>query len=113
MYCTCCGKKIMDGCNFCPECGAQLNMNAKRGTDLKNAVPLGEARNVMLITGVVQELYYYNGLYYYDRFCTRLFPIGMISMQYRNPVFPIQFMGFGMLHMATLGAMMHKCGGKH
>ena len=112
MFCTCCGKKIIDGCNFCPECGVKLNMNAIRGDELKNRVPLGEARNVMLITGVPQELYFYNGLYYYDKFCTRLFPIGMIAMPYRNPGLAMpSFLGFGMLHLAAFG-LMNKCGKK-
>lgn len=109
MYCTCCGKKIMDGCNFCPECGAQINMNAKRGEDVKENFILGEPRNVLLLTGEVRELYLYNGLYYYDKFCTRLFPIGMISMQYRNPGITMTgIYGFGMLHIAALGALANK-----
>ena len=109
MFCTCCGKKILDGCNFCPECGVKLNMNAVRGADMKNSAPLGEARNVMLITGEVKELYFYNGLYYYDKFCTRLYPIGMISMPYRNPGLNMPaFLGFGMLHMAFFSGMMKK-----
>lgn len=28
MYCTNCGKKIPDGSNFCPECGAKLNVSS-------------------------------------------------------------------------------------
>lgn len=96
MYCTCCGKQIMDGCNFCPECGVKLNMNAKRGSDF---IPLGTYISVPLITGEVKGLYYYNGLFYKDKFCTNPFPIGLIPIPYRNPltVFPFLF-GLGYLH---------------
>jgi hypothetical protein len=71
-------------------------MNAKRGSDF---VPLGTYISVPLITGEVKGLYYYNGLFYNDKFCTSPFPIGMVSIPYRNPmyVFPFLF-GFGYLH---------------
>lgn len=105
MYCTCCGKKIMDDCNFCPECGVKLNMEAKRG--IKNTI--GEARNVMLITGEVKELYFYNGLYYYDKFCTRIYPIGMVSPSYRfNNFATPAFMGFGFINLAILSKLNNK-----
>lgn len=99
MYCTCCGKEIPSGCNFCPECGAQLNMNIKRGSDDTNTSLIGTPVEVMLISGVMKNLYFYNGLFFYDKFCTQQFPIGMISTSYRNPfMFMPMAMHFGLLH---------------
>lgn len=97
MYCTNCGKQILDTVNFCPHCGCQINMKADASNSYyrSDGSTKGTLVTVMLMGGTMRQLYYYNGLYYYDRFLTRPFPMNQI---HHAPNVMPGFFGYGVFH---------------
>lgn len=87
MFCPNCGSQVNG--NFCSNCGCNVNGGS---TNCNNAASSGStAGNVLgtlvtvgLLSGLTQQLYYMNGMYYYDRFCRRPFPMSMIGIPHHR-----------------------------
>lgn len=100
MYCPNCGNNIGTA-NFCSNCGAQANGSTNQ-TNYNNTTSQSSVGNILgtlvtvgLLSGLTQQLFYYNGMYYYDRFCRRPFPMGLIGIpHHRMPMHrPMGMMG--------------------
>lgn len=87
MFCPNCGSQVNG--NFCSNCGCNVNGGS---TNCNNTTSSGStAGNVLgtlvtvgLLSGLTQQLYYMNGMYYYDRFCRRPFPMSMIGIPHHR-----------------------------
>lgn len=87
MFCPNCGSQVNG--NFCSNCGANVNGNTTNYNNTQSAGStaagvVGTLVTVGLLSGLTQQLYYMNGVYYYDRFCRRPFPMGMIGIPHHR-----------------------------
>lgn len=83
MYCPNCGSNVGSG-NFCSMCGASLNSNATNTNTTSTASNiLGTVVAVSLLSGLTRQLYWHNGMYYYDPYCRRPFPMNMVMPGFR------------------------------
>jgi len=100
-YCQNCGYEVPSDANFCPSCGSSLNSSNSSYTKSNSnesssntAEILGTLVTVGLLSGLTQQLFYRNGMYYYDRYCMRPYPMHLIHSYWHHGPRPMPG-GFG------------------